>query len=171
MDGDITQVKADALISTIEVDALSSSGVDGAIHFVADDMFHDQIAANMPLRDGQVIATSAKSKGHNNGRFDNVLFVVDELEQPVETLVAEALSEAERLSFETVSIPPLRTGSRAGVRETQTEALVGLAIAIDEFVRTKPSQVKEIVVVVYNEDAQKKLLMRTLIQLGSSAVE
>jgi O-acetyl-ADP-ribose deacetylase (regulator of RNase III) len=167
VDGDITQIKADALITAINSSGLWWGGIDSAIQRVSGTMFHKQAAAQMPLRDGQVIFAPATLL--HNGRFDNVIFVIDELERSVDQLVRAALDEADARSLATVSIPTLRTGVMVGVYETHGEALGGLAIAIDEFVRANPSHIQEISVVVYNNSADKNLLAGMLNELASFA--
>jgi O-acetyl-ADP-ribose deacetylase (regulator of RNase III) len=156
IEGDITQVKADALITAINSGGLWYGGIDGAIQRVSGKMFHNQAANQMPLHDGQVVFAPATLL--HNGRFDNVIFVVDELVQPVHRFVRAALDEAESRSLEVISIPTLRTGVMAGNYETREQAVVWLAIAVAEFVRTKPSNVREINIVVYNNTEDKDLL-------------
>jgi O-acetyl-ADP-ribose deacetylase (regulator of RNase III) len=165
VDGDITQIKADALITAINSDGLWWGGIDGAIQRVSGNMFHQQAAAAMPLCDGQVVFAPAKLL--HNGRFDNVIFVIDEFQRSVDQIARAALDEAEARSLATVAIPTLRTGVMAGAYETHGEALGGLVIAIDEFIRTNPSHVQEIKLVVYNNNADKNLLAGMLNELGS----
>lgn len=167
VDGDITQIKTDALITAINSGGLWWGGIDGAIQRVSGNMFHKQASAQMPLHDGQVVFAPATLL--HNGRFDNVIFVVDELQRSVDQLVRAALDEAEARSLTTVNIPTLRTGVMAGAYETHGEALGGLVLAIDEFVRTNPSHVQQINVVVYNNNADKNLLAGMLNDLGSLA--
>jgi O-acetyl-ADP-ribose deacetylase (regulator of RNase III) len=156
VDGDITQIKVDALITAINAYGRWFGGIDGAIQRVSGNIFHKQVAEQMPLHDGRIVFAPATLL--HNGRFDNVIFVIDELKQPVARLVRAALDEADARSLGTVSIPTLRTGVMVGVYETREEALGGLVIAIEEFVRTNPSHVQEINVVVYNNNADKNLL-------------
>lgn len=167
VDGDITQVKADALITAINSGGMWWGGIDGAIQRVSGNMFHAQAAAKMPLQDGQTVFTPAPLL--HNGRFDNVIFVVDELQRPVGQLVRAALDEAEARSLATVSIPTLRTGVMSGAYESHGDALSGLALAIDEFVRTNPSHVQEITVVVYNNAVDMTILGGMLSNLAPSA--
>lgn len=149
VDRDITRVKADALITVINSGGLWLGGIDGAIQRVSGDMFHNQASAKMPLCDGQVLFAPATR--FHSGRFDSVIFVIDDLKQPVSNLLIAALDEAEARSLTTVSLPTLRTGVMAGVHETRREALVGLTQAIKDFVIANPqSSVKEINVVVYS---------------------
>ena len=167
VNGDITQINADALITAINSGGMWWGGIDDAIRRVSGNMFHKQASEQMPLHDGQVVFAPATLL--HNGRFDNVIFVIDELQRGIDQLVRAALDEAEARSLATVSIPTLRTGVMAGKYETHGEALGGLVIAIDEFVRTNPSHVKEINVVVYNNNADKNLLAGMLNDLASLA--
>ena len=160
VNGDITQIKADALIAAINPRGMWSGGIDDAIQRVSDNMLHNQAAEKMPLKDGQVVFAPATLP--YNGRFDNVIFVVDELQRPVEQLVKAALDEAEARSLATISIPTLRTGVVASAYETHGETLAGLVIAIIKFVSTNPSHVQEINIIVYNNDVDKRVLERIL---------
>ena len=162
VDGDITQIKSDGLVTAINSGGLWFGGVDSAIQRVSGKMFHKQASEAMPLRDGQVVFAPAKLL--HNGRFDSVIFVVDDLEQPVGSLVRAALEEADAQLLATISIPSLRTGVMAGMRETRAEALEGLAIAVSEFVNTKPRHVEQITVVVHENEGDRTLLERLFLK-------
>ena len=156
VNGDITQIKADALITAINPGGMWWGGIDDAIRRVSGNMFHKQASEQMPLHDGQVVFAPATLL--HNGRFDSVIFVIDELQRGVDQLVRAALDEAEARSLATVSIPTLRTGVMNGKYETHAEALVGLVTAIIKFISTNPSHVQEINVVVYNNDTDMRVL-------------
>ena len=57
VDGDITQIKADALITAINSGGMWFGGLDGAIQRSSGSMFHGQAQAAMPLTDGQADRT------------------------------------------------------------------------------------------------------------------
>jgi O-acetyl-ADP-ribose deacetylase (regulator of RNase III) len=111
-------------------------------------MFHAQAAQAMPLHDGQIVYAPANGKHH--GHFKSVLFVIDELQQPLYDLVAEALEEAEKLALTSVSIPTIRTGVMSGVVETHAEALSALARSVSDFADLNTC-VKTINIVVYHD--------------------
>ena len=163
VDGDITQVTADALLTSINAGGLWNGSVDQAILRSSDGMFHDQALAVMPMRDGQVIIANATAP--HKGMFDNVVFVVDELEQPISSLVLAVLEAAEAQEFTSVSIPTFRTGLMVDVRETRVEALRGLVNAIAQFIDEEPRHVQLITVVVYNNEVDQQYLDYSLLGL------
>lgn len=156
---DITQVKADALITAINSSGLWFGGLDGAIQRSSGTQFHAQAQAAMPLEDGQVVY--APAQGANNGAFEAVLFVVDELQRPLRELVTAALEEAVKHELTTVSIPAIRTGVMAGVFEPRQKALVDLGVAINDFVEKNPDKLVAINVVLYGNEGDR-MLMRSL---------
>lgn len=156
VDGDITQIKADALITTINSGGMWFGGVDGAIQRSSGSMFHGQAQAAMPLTDGQVMY--APEQGSHNGKFDAVLFVVDDLHKPLHDLVTIALEGAAQHELTSVNIPTIRTGVMAGVVEPRSQALTSLAGAINDFVEKNPNKLDEINIVVYGNESDRMLL-------------
>ena len=159
VDGDITQIEADAMITAINSGGMWFGGLDGAIQRSSGSMFHGQAQAAMPLTDGQVVY--APEQGSHNGRFNAVLFVVDDLRKPLYDLVTIALEGAMRRELTSVNIPTLRTGVMAGVVEPRNEALISLANAINDFVEKNPGKLDEINIVVYSNEGDR-MLLRTL---------
>lgn len=149
LNGDVTTAKASTLVTAINPRGMWFGGIDAAIQRVAGNTFHRQAEAAMPLEDGQVIY--AVSECVHQCRFDSVLFVVDDLAQPLENIVTAALKGADDRGLEIVSLPTIRTGVMSGVYETRGEAVDGLARAVTTFVDTHPSsRIRDINVVVYN---------------------
>jgi O-acetyl-ADP-ribose deacetylase (regulator of RNase III) len=147
--GDIAQMPADALITAINGQGWWFGGVDGAIQRVAGDFFHRQV--QLPVRDGDVVYASLSREVACP--FRNVIFVVDNLKQPLQNIVLAGLREAEAQQLAEITLPVMRTGVMAGARETKDEALQALADAIMQFKAEKPTAVKRLLVVVYNDDA------------------
>lgn len=159
VDGDITQIKADAMITAINSSGMWFGGLDGAIQRSSGSMFHGQAQAAMPLTDGQVVY--APEQGPHDGLFDAVLFVVDDLSRPLYDLATIALEGAVRRELTSINIPALRTGVMAGVVEPRREALASLANAINDFVHKNPGKLNEINVVVYSNEGDR-MLLRTI---------
>ncbi len=159
VDGDITQVRADALITAINSSGMWFGGLDSAIQRSSGPMFHAQAQAAqtvMPLADGRVVY--APQQGPHNGKFDAVLFVVDDLKRPLYHLVTTALEAAVQRELLSVSIPTIRTGVMAGVYEPRTRALEYLACAINDFVKKHPNKLHEINIVVYSNEGDRMFL-------------
>jgi len=154
--GDITQEPADALITAINSDGMWFGGVDWAIKNVAGNMFHSQ-AAKVALENGKVVF--ARSTHEHDGKFSNVIFVVDDLEWPLSEVILAALAEADKRGMRVVTLPALRTGVMAGEYEpTVQAALEMMASAIHNFSEGASSTVEQIRVVVYDDiDSAEKL--------------
>jgi hypothetical protein len=98
----IIDLPADAIITTIRDLGQSHNLTDAAIIAVTHDHFHHRAKQQLPLPDGA--AWTVRRPQMYPVRFDNVLFVVDEGNLPVEYIVRNALIEAGKQHIETVSI-------------------------------------------------------------------
>lgn len=153
---DITQVKADALITAINSSGMWFGGLDSAIQRSSGTQFHAQAQAAMPLQDGQVVYAPVQAA--TNGAFDAVVFVIDDLQRPLYELVTVALEEAVRHELTSVSIPTIRTGVMAGVFEPRQKALSDLGIAVNDFVQKNPGKLDAINIVVYSNEGDRMFL-------------
>jgi O-acetyl-ADP-ribose deacetylase (regulator of RNase III) len=159
--GDITRQPAKALITAINSGGMWFGGIDGAIMRVSGNMFHQQASMAQPLVDGQVVF--AQSMDGHGGVFSNVIFVVDDLRQPLRNIVLAGLNEAERQGMTTVSLPTIRTGVMAGaVEPTVGAALAEMAAGICDFQASRPSSVTSVTVVVYNDSDSETYLRKLL---------
>lgn len=160
--GDIARVKADALITAINSGGMWFGGIDGVINRVAGNLFHRQAAKAMPLTDGQTVV--AKSNGHaHNGAFTNVVFVVDDLKRSIVEIVYAGLEAADKAGFASVTLPTIRMGVMLGVVEKSAEeAVVGMGVAVRNFLKKNPTSVKTITFVVYNDQRVQSLLQDNL---------
>jgi len=158
VEGDITHVSADALITTVNSGGLWFGAIDGAIRRTAGNTFHSQIMEYGPIRDGDAIyATAPTGLGC---AFNAVIFIIDDLEQSVADVVMNGLALAVDNDLASVSIPTIRTGVMAGVRETHQEALDGLIKAISFY--TDGTSLEQITIVVYNNPADVQYLTQAL---------
>jgi O-acetyl-ADP-ribose deacetylase (regulator of RNase III) len=158
--GDISSVSSDVLVTAVNSGGMWLGGIDGVIRRAAGNMFHGQLA-HRSLGDGQAFYTPAPA-GHDGG-FKDVVFVVDDLRQPLHKIVLAGLScaEQEKLSF--VSLPALRTGVMAGQYEkTIEEALDQTVEAIRLFEDMQPSYVRRIQIVVFQNPESEEYLAKKL---------
>lgn len=161
VNGDITRIRSDALVAAINSKGQWLGGIDDAIKHASGTMFHRQALAAMPLHDGQTIF--APEQGNANGHtglFDAVLFVVDDLQRPIDELVTLALKAAVTHELLAITIPAIRTGAQAGVYEPRKAALTGLANAVNKFVLEDASLDKITLVAPSNEG--DRILLRSL---------
>lgn len=157
IEGDITQVNADALITAVNSGGMWFGGIDGAIARVAGNMFHGQLTQLAPLHNGEGIYVEATAA--HGGAFKSVIFVIDDLNWPLKDLILVGLELAVDNELKSVTIPTIRTGVMAGVRETREEALTALAEAVAFYGN---SQLDEITIVVYDNQADVQFPRKAL---------
>jgi O-acetyl-ADP-ribose deacetylase (regulator of RNase III) len=156
VDGNITQISTNALITAINSGGIWFGGLDGAIQRSSGSMFHNQARAAMPLSDGQIVY--APKQGSHNGRFDAVLFIVDDLQQPLYELVTLALEAAVTHGLTSINIPTIRTGVMSDVYEPRSQALSDLVRAVNDFVEKNSEKLDEVNIVVYGNEHDRTFL-------------
>jgi O-acetyl-ADP-ribose deacetylase (regulator of RNase III) len=139
-------------------------GIDGVIMSHAGSFFHKQ-AAKKILRDGQVIVAYGAGLHRIRG-FENVVFVVDDLQRPLREIIGAGLDAADREGFKTVTLPTIRMGVMLGVVEkTPNDALIEMVMAIKEFYESHPKSLNKITFVVYGDEAvadKLRIMLRAL---------
>ena len=108
---DITRVKADALITTINSQGVWYSEIDGFIQNVSGNLFHSQpmyaLINYVCLSDGETVTAFSYGRSHK-GEFTNVIFVIDGLTLPLHKIVYNDLNAANVAGFKSVSLPIIR---------------------------------------------------------------
>ena len=161
--GDITRMSADALIAAINSGGAWFGGIDGVINRAAGSLFHAQAREAMPLKDGQTIV--ARSDGHaHDGAFRNVVFVVDDLLQPLRQIIYNGLKAASDAGFVKISLPAIRMGVMLGVVEKSLdEAVSEMATGVRNFLADHPDTlVQDITFVIYGDQRAQPLLESVL---------
>lgn len=169
MSGDITMIASDAIITAINSGGLWFGGIDGAIRKVAGNMYHAQ-ASGKKLIDLEVIIARG-DHNHHVGKFDNVVFVVDDLRSELRGVIARGLEEADNAGFKNVTIPAIRTGVMLGAVEKSLEQVAGeYAKGIMRYVGRKRVIKKQIpgiqaiTFVTYNNPELEEIMRRVFIQ-------
>lgn len=160
--GDITRVDSDAIITAINSKGLWFGGIDEAIYRVAGDFYHKQVSNEKLMDLGVVVARGS----HNNhkGKFDNAVFVVDDLKSELCTIIARGLECADVAGFKKVAIPAIRTGVMLGVVEISLEQVVDeYMLGIRMYVNRKISKgqipgIQTITFVTYNNPRLEEIL-------------
>jgi len=159
--GDITQISTDAIMTAINSGGLWFGGIDRAIQGVAGDYYHSQAAAQMPLKDLQTIVAKGGDYYQNRGKFKDVIFVVDDLRHPVDDIVCAGLDSAHKEGYKTLLIPAIRMGVMAGVVEkTPLETVSKIRKGVDRFMEkyNGTTKLENLVFVVYKDpDSIKQL--------------
>ena len=128
-------------------------GVDRAIERVAGEIYHSQAAARMPLKNLDVIVARGDRRKHQ-GKFNDVVFVVDDLESPVSQVVYRGLESAHEQKYGTIALPAVRMGVMAGVKEkTPKETVNGIGEGISLFLERygRDTDIKDLIFVVYRD--------------------
>lgn len=158
--GDITKTPGN-IITLINSEGMWFGGVDSAIMRAAGNMYHEQAAAVHPLHDGKTVV--ARKTAAHHGSFRDVVFVVDDLQQPLSNLVFIGLQAAEEAGLDTVNLPAMRTGVMLGVKEkTLDETAREMAKGIHQFIAIRQGTVRTINIVVYNDAAVAETLKKAL---------
>lgn len=162
IEGDISQVKSDALITAINSDRMWFGGIDRVIQNCAGNMFHGQAEKAAPLHDCQTVV--AKRLRTHSGHFDDVIFVVDDLERPLGEIITAALIAAERAGYSNISLPAIRTGIMLGkVEKTAEEAVLELLNGLKTFIRAHTStSIKQITFVIFRQPDIYQMLSSAL---------
>ena len=161
--GDIGKQKVDALITAINSGGMWWGGIDGVIQRLAGNHFHEQATAAMPLSHEKIIVARGGDYQHN-GKFQNVVFVVDDLEGPLHSIVYKGLSSAAEAGFKVVALPTIRMGVMLGaVEKTREEAVVEMALGVKAYTEKYSDEpIDEIIFVVYGDSALENLLTNAL---------
>lgn len=165
LSGDISTVKSDALITAINSGGLWFGGIDGVIQRVAGNMFHGQATAynsKSGLKQGDIVV--AKKTREHRGAFDNVVFVVDDLEAKLHTVVKNGLDAASDAGFQAVTLPTIRMGVMLGqVEKTREEALEEMVKGIRLHQQKGDSKLQLVTLVVYNDHDTAAALRKMLV--------
>lgn len=157
--GDITQIQTPAILTAINSGGLWFGGVDRAIQKIAGEHYHAQAAAQMPLKNLQTIIAKGNVIKHK-GKFQDVIFVVDDLQSNLDKVVYAGLESAHYGKYNKILMPAMRMGVMAGVRETPKEAIHNIGRGIDSFASKygQKTQLNNITWVVYNDPKTMGLL-------------
>ncbi len=165
--GDISRTPAEAIITAINSVGAWSGGIDGAIRRVAGNYYHAQASANMPLLDLQTVVARGNRKDHQ-GEFDNVVFVVDDLQSTLDNVVYKGLESASNEEYKSVLLPTIRMGVMLGaVEKTPREAIERISNGVREFMQKygPTTKIGDLRFVVYNDPKTAEMLRLGLVEV------
>ena len=166
--GDIAKIPSHAIITAINSDGAWYGGIDGVLKRAAGDHFHARASAAMPLEDGMTVV--APGGNVTSLPFRNVVFVIDDLKQPLGNIIFLGVQAAQAAGFKTVTLPTIRMGVMSGVVEkTKQEAVDRMADGIERFV-LQGGQL-DITFVVYSDKETEALLSAAASQLNTTLSE
>ena len=151
--GDITQIPTDAIMAAINSNGLWFGKIDGAIQRVAGNQYHLQAVAAMPLSNLQAVVARGSAANHG-GKFNDVVFIVDDLQSSLDKVVYSGLEAAHEEGYNQVLIPAIRMRVLAGaVEESPQETIANLGRGIEEFMRNygQQTRLEKLTVVVHRD--------------------
>lgn len=165
-DGDITKIRADAILTAINSGGMWFGGIDGAIQRVAGGLYHSQAQQAMPLYDLQTVVAKGNRTRHY-GFFDDVVFIVDELASPLDQVLYNGLEASHNEAYKNILVPTMRMGVMAGVRESPEEAVQKMGEGLKRFMDNYAHKIRleDITFVVYNDAQTQKRLSNVLFSL------
>jgi O-acetyl-ADP-ribose deacetylase (regulator of RNase III) len=159
LQGDITKIPTQAIATLINSGKMWFGGADGAIMRVAGNAYHD-VPNRRVLKDGDVIV--AKFQRMHQGKFNDVIFVVDDLKRPLGELVEVALDAAYNGGYTSISFPAMRTGVMAGAYEpTARDAAMQMVAGMKRSIE-RHQQPITVNIVVYSDVVVMELLESAL---------
>ena len=162
--GDITQIPTDAIMTAINSAGLWFGGVDRAIQRVAGDHYHSQAGNAMPLYNLKTVIARGDASQHG-GRFNDVVFVVDDLRSSLDQVVYTGLEAAHQEGYNKLLIPAMRMGVMAGVVErTPEETIARLKQGMEKFMREygEQTRLENLTFVVYRDPNMTRQLQTGL---------
>lgn len=180
VDGDITQVAANALIAPVNSGSNWFGGIDSVIKNVAGNVFHNQLAKRLsfltePYHGKTVVVRAFDAHvasihiGHlSRLAFRTVVFVIDDLEGPLRDIVCAGLCAAENTpGVHYVTMPLMRTGAmlgkvESGIIEVFNETVAGIRQFQQQGRPCVPTTLRRLTFVVYNEPSTAGALRKVL---------
>ena len=166
--GDIAKIPADAIITAINSDGAWYGGIDGVLKRAAGDHFHARASAAMPLEDGMTVV--APGGNVTSLPFQNVVFVIDDLKQPLGNIIFLGLKAARDAGFKAVTLPTIRMGVMLGVVEkNRLDTVSAMVNGVRRFLESGGGL--DITFVVYSDKETEALLSVAASQLNTTLSE
>lgn len=129
---DITEIRADAMVTAINSGGMWFGGIDAAITRVAGTQFHVQARDALCKGEVKVVVAHAGSDHSqiNNGAFENVVFTIDDRGERLQAVVGRGLAAASAQGFHRVTMPMIRFGVMADVGENAQSKVEDIAAAV-----------------------------------------
>ncbi len=146
--GSIVDAGAQAVMTTVQEKHLCHGGINAVVG-AANPCFFEQLQKAPELKDSEALV----AKGDGKGPIDNVVFVKDQNEKPLNEIVYEGLKAADKAGLQSIAIPAMRAGSVFGAVERSYRE-IGLEIrkGVERFMADARETLKTIKLVVWNDD-------------------
>jgi len=151
VEGDITKIPADAIITSLSPDALFWDWpIDKVIRKVAGEHYHDQVKKK--LFDLRTIVAKREKQKHL-GKFDDVVFVIDELKSSLDKIIYAGLETANQQGYPRVLLPPIRIKQILAVEKTPEETILRMRDGVYSFMNkySDKTKLENITFVIYED--------------------
>lgn len=146
--GNIVDAGAQAVMTTVQEKHLCHGGIN-AIVGAANPCFFEHLQKAPELNDAEALVSPSDGKGP----IDNVVFVKDQNEKPLNEIVYAGLKAADQAGLQSVAIPAMHAGSVFGAVERSYRE-IGLEIrkGVERFMAEARTALRTIKLVVWNDD-------------------
>ena len=154
LEGDITRISADAIVTPINSFDCWYGGIDYAIQRVAGEFYHNQARKTMPLKNLQTIIARGLPEFKNKFLFKDVVFVVDDVVSSLNKVIYNGLEAASKENYQTILVPAMRLGEAKGIYEkTENEVIDNMSLGVREFLDkySIATNLEKINFVIYND--------------------
>ena len=159
--GDITRMPADVLVTPVNSEQMWFGRMDASIIRTAGGSFHaaaaralDQAHADgHDLQQNATIFVDGDSTPKGQRGFDNAIFVIDDLQAPLNEVVAAGVNAAFLRGVQTAVLPLMRAGVMAGVVEgDEAEVYRQMAFGVKRAVEANPDKKMEITIAIHRDE-------------------
>ncbi len=150
IDGDITRQPCDTLVVGVNSFGDWRGALDLIIRSIAGNDYHLQLA-NALLADPELRVQIAHQLWPHLASFRDVVFVIDDLQEPLEKIVLRGLISASVANYRRVAMPLIRFGKMRDRAGSPEEKLESIARAISDWRDDSENNIDTLLIVVYNE--------------------
>lgn len=161
IDGNIATVRADGLMTAINSSGMWFGGIDGVLGGFAGSQYHNQLADALRVNPNLQTFVAAKRSPHG-GSFEQVVFVIDDLNEPLNVIVRRGLVAASAAGLRSITMPLIRFGVMRRVGGNDDEKMEDMAMAISGQMADISNRLESVTVVVYGDLALSTLLRQKL---------
>jgi len=163
VEGDITKIPANAIITSLPPDAFFwDSSVDKVIRKAAGEHYHNQVKKK--LFDLRTIVAKREKEKHL-GKFDDVVFIIDELKSSLDKIIYTGLETANQQGYHRVLLPPMRMKPLGQIEPTAEEAILRMRDGVYSFMNEYSSKTKlENITFVIYEDCETAERLSSLLK-------
>ncbi|HSX01898.1 MAG TPA: hypothetical protein VLI05_01135 [Candidatus Saccharimonadia bacterium] len=158
-EGDIMKFAGSAVVIPVKPKGDNDDHLNRALREVAGSYYHDKLTLCRAVMPSRCRAIHLVHKPELDLPVGDVIFVIDDLAQPLRKTVATALKEAEEQHLGMLRLPLLRTGEQAGLREEPTgTAAFETVVALREFTHySRPRLLRDVTCVVNDAETAQQL--------------